>query len=80
MIRNVAAERMIAQVRAGSAGPGEMIHVAPQSPICDVDRNRYFTWRRGGVVRAWADPIRTVWVFQLHDAWCSVQGVFCTTA
>lgn len=75
-----AAAAALALAQSG-AHPGELIHVAPGSPLHDLDSRRYFTWHRGGVVRAWADPAsRTCWVFQLRGAWCSTQNIFTAPA
>lgn len=74
-----AAREALALARSGDR-PSELIHVAAGAPLYDLDRGRWFTWHRGGTVRAWADPGRTVWVFQLRGAWCSTQGVFTAPA
>lgn len=59
---------------------GELIHVEPGASCHDLDSGRYFSWRRGGVVRAWpdvADPAsRTCWAFTLFSHWCAIQNVF----
>lgn len=77
---NGAAAAALALAQSPDAGAGELLHVAPGAPVQDIDRGRYFTWRRGGAVRAWADPGRTCWVFRLQGYWCCTQGVFVAPA
>lgn len=76
-----AAAAALALARSPEAGPGELIHVAPGASVHDLDSGRWFTIRRGAVVRAWADPpSRAAWVFRLQEHWCCTQGVFTTLA